>query len=89
MGKNKNEKADLAVKRATDDINIEIINIFSKKELKRRYKQNNIKRWYNEDFSLRKNEPSDIKQSTESWLNPINLTRKWDINLTRLQIGYA
>lgn len=76
MGKNENEKADLAVKRAADDINIEIINIFSKKELKKRHKQNNIKRWYNEDFSLRKNEPSDIKQSTESWLNPINLTRK-------------
>lgn len=34
MGKNGNERTDLAVKQATGDINIEIINIFSKKDTK-------------------------------------------------------
>lgn len=68
-----NEKVDMMAKQATSDQTIEILNVFSKDDLKK--EANNIiinlqcKEWH----LLRDNKLREIKPTTDRWINSTNL----------------
>jgi len=73
----------MMAKQVTSDQTIEILNILSKDDLKRKANNIIISLWREEWHLLRNNKLREIKPTTDRWINSTNLTREQEVILTR------